>query len=292
MYKTCKSCGTKFDLDESILTNNILWLKCSVCNEKWSLSNNQIKYKDKENSTEDDKLALLENNFINETEKVKNELASIKSVVEHQTKRMSKKNNSILDIKNKSVAEISSELSESKFKSENITQEKKTNKINKKNKNVQKKFNFLPIMLLCFILLSSALLFFRSSLFAYSYFYFPKQTEKYVVKVNDILNIIQLPILAELGHIKMIDFVATVKKNNITFAGIIKNDSSRPILTPRIKILAIREDRKILMEQIIVINDKIIMPLSVIEFKQYTKIEFKDENISIKATILKKMFSN
>ena len=138
----------------------------------------------------------------------------------------------------------------------------------------------------------STLLFFRSTLLAYSYFYFPKQTEKHVVKVNNILNIIQLPILAELGNIKMVDFVATVKENNIKFAGIIKNNSSRPILSPRIKILAIREDRKILMEQIIVINDKIIMPLSVIEFKQFTKIKFKEENISVKATILKKMFSN
>ena len=292
MYKTCKSCGTIFDLDESILTNNIHWLKCSVCNEKWSLSNNQSKDIDEENPTKDDKLALLENNFINKTEKVKNELASIKSVVEHQTKKMSKKNNPILDIKNKSVAEISSELSASKFKSQNTIQEKKIDKINKKNKNVHKKFKFLPFILLCFILFSSALLFFRSALFAYSYFYFPKQTEKYGVKVNDILNIIQLPILAELGYIKMIDFVATVKQNNIKFAGIIKNDSSRPILTPRIKILAIREDRKILMEQIIVINDKIIMPLSVIEFKQFTKIKFNEENISVKATILKKMFSN
>ena len=38
MLKTCKSCGTTFDLDENILSKNVLWLKCSVCNEKWSLS--------------------------------------------------------------------------------------------------------------------------------------------------------------------------------------------------------------------------------------------------------------
>ena len=44
-------------------------------------------------------MQLVKNNIINETEKVKNELASIKSVVEDQTKRMSKKNNPILDIK-------------------------------------------------------------------------------------------------------------------------------------------------------------------------------------------------
>jgi hypothetical protein len=292
MYKTCKSCGTIFDLDESILTNNIYWLKCSVCNEKWSLSVDKSEYIDKENFNEENTRFLVKNNIINETEKVKNELASIKSVVEDQTKRMSKKNNPILDIKNKSVAEISSELSASNFKSQNIVQEKKIDNINEKNKNIQKKFNFFPFILFCFILFFSALLFFRSTLLAYSYFYFPKQTEKHVVKVNNFFNIIQLPILAELGHIKMVDFVATVKENNIKFAGIIKNNSSRPILSPRIKILAIREDRKILLEQILVVNDKIIMPLSVIEFKQFTKIKFKEENISVKATILKKMFSN
>ena len=90
----------------------------------------------------------------------------------------------------------------------------------------------------------------------------------------------------------MIDFVAIIKKNDVKFAGIIKNSSSRPILTPRIKILAIREDRKILMEKIIVMNDKIIMPLSVIEFEKFTTINLKEENISVKATILKKLFSN
>ena len=256
MYKTCKSCGTIFDLDESILTSNIHWLKCSVCNEKWSLSVDQSEFIDKENFNDEDTRMLVKNNIINETEKVKNELASIKSVVEDQTKRMSKKNNPVLDIKNKSVAEISSELSASKFKSQNIVKEK--------NNNIQKKFNFFPFILFCFILFFSALLFFRSTLLAYSYFYFPKQTEKHVVKVNNFFNIIQLPILAELGHIKMVDFVATVKENNIKFAGIIENKSSRPILSPRIKILAIREDRKILMTTIIVVNDQIIMPLSVI----------------------------
>ena len=292
MYKTCKSCGTIFDLDESILSNNIHWLKCSVCNEKWSLSDSQSDNIEEENSTEDDELIPLDNTFINETQKVKNELASIKSVVEDQTIKMSIKNNPILDLKNKSVAEISSELSASKLKSENINQEKEINKTNKINKKVYKKFNFFPFIMICFILSFCALLFFRSTLFAYSYFYFPKQTEKYVLKVNDIFNIVQLPVLAELGHIKMTDFVATIKKNNIKFAGTIKNNSSRPILTPRIKILAIREDRKILMEKTIVINDKIIMPLSVIDFKEVTKIKFKEENISVKATILKKIFSN
>jgi hypothetical protein len=174
-----------------------------------------------------------------------------------------------------------------KFQDKN--QEKNIKTIDKKNKKISNSLAFILFFLVLFL---SALLFFRSGLLAYSYHYFPKYTENYQEKVNNILNIINLPILAELSHIKMVDFVATIQKNNIQFAGVIKNNSSRPILTPRIKILAIREDRKILKEQIIVINDKIIMPSSNIEFKQFTKIKFEGENITIKATILKKMFSN
>ena len=73
MQETCKSCGTIFYLDESIITNKIQWLECSVCNEKWRLS-------DKKNADQDDELKSIENNLINETEKVKNELASIKGI--------------------------------------------------------------------------------------------------------------------------------------------------------------------------------------------------------------------
>ena len=44
MNETCKSCGTVFDLDEKILSDEIHWLKCSVCDEKWrpSLEKNII----------------------------------------------------------------------------------------------------------------------------------------------------------------------------------------------------------------------------------------------------------
>ena len=43
MLETCKSCGTVFEVDESILTKNIQWLKCGVCNEKWVLSSNFLR---------------------------------------------------------------------------------------------------------------------------------------------------------------------------------------------------------------------------------------------------------
>jgi hypothetical protein len=230
------------------------------------------------------------NNSINQTEKVTSELASIKSVVEDQTKKMSKKNNPILDIKNKSVAEISSELSASKLKSEDLKQEKNVDTIKNKIKKDKKKFNFFPFVFIFLILFFSSLLFFRSALFSYSYFYFPKNTEKYIVKINDVLSSVKLPILVELGHVKMVDFVATIQQETVKFSGVVKNNSSRPILTPRIRILAIREDRKILMEKIIVINEKIIMPSSTIEFNDFSRINSKEENISVKAVILKKLF--
>ena len=290
MFKTCKSCGTTFDLDENILSNNVLWLKCSVCNEKWSLSEKPSKDIKEINVNKDNKLKLEKNNSINQTEKVTSELASIKSVVEDQTKKMSKKNNPILDIKNKSVAEISSELSASKLKSEDVKQEKNVDTIKNKIKKDKKKFNFFPFVFVFLILFFSSLLFFRSALFSYSYFYFPKNTEKYIVKINDVLSSVQLPILVELGHIKMVDFVATIQQETVKFSGVIKNNSLRPILTPRIRILAIREDRKILMEKIIVINEKIIMPSSTIEFNDFSRINSKEENISVKAVILKKLF--
>ena len=290
MFKTCKSCGTTFDLDENTLSKNVLWLKCSVCNEKWSLSDKPSEDKKKKNVNIDNKLKAEKNNSINQTEKVTSELASIKSVVEDQTKKMSKKNNPILDIKNKSVAEISSELSASKLKSEDIKQEKNVDTIKNKIKKDKKKFNFFPFVFIFLILFFSSLLFFRSALFSYSYFYFPKNTEKYIVKINDVLSSVQLPIFVELGHVKMVDFVATIEQETVKFSGVIKNNSSRPILTPRIRILAIREDRKILMEKIIVTNEKIIMPSSTIEFNDFSRINSKEENISVKAVILKKLF--
>ena len=290
MFKTCKSCGTTFDLDENILSKNVFWLKCSVCNEKWSLSDKPSEDTEKKNINIDNKLKAGKNNSINQTEKVTSELASIKSVVEDQTKKMSKKNNPILDIKNKSVAEISSELSASKLKSEDLKQEKNVDTIKNKIKKDKKKFNFFPFVFIFLILFFSSLLFFRSALFSYSYFYFPKNTEKYIVKINDVLSSVQLPILVELGHVKMVDFVATIQQDTVKFSGVVKNNSSRPILTPRIRILAIREDRKILMEKIIVTNEKIIMPSSTIEFNDFSRINSKEENISVKAVILKKLF--
>ena len=289
MNETCKSCGTVFDLDEKILSDKIHWLKCSVCNEKWSVSleKNRIISEEKIEKTS------INNSHNDEINKVKSELASIKLVVENKSKQMSNINNPILELKNKSVSEIAAELSASKLKTDNlkviesIEQKKNTNQNNKtKIKNVR----LIPLVLVLFFLVTGVSVFFRSPIMSYSYVYFPMLTEKYSKKINSFFNFIKLPVFAELSHIEIIDFGATFQNNDVKFFGTLINNTSRPILTPKIKVLAVTEDGKIVVKKIIQITQKILMPSSKIEFYDIVKMNFKKENISVRATILKEIF--
>ena len=288
MNETCKSCGTVFDLDEKILSDKIHWLKCSVCNEKWSVSleKNRIISEEKIEKT------FINNLHNDEINKVKSELASIKLVVENKSKQMSNINNPILELKNKSVSEIAAELSASKLKTDNlkviesIEQKKNTNQ---NNKTKIKKVRLFPLVLVLFFLVTGVSVFFRSPIMSYSYVYFPMLTEKYSKGINSFFNYIKLPIFAELSHIEIIDFGATFQNNDVKFFGILINNTSRPILVPKIKVLAVTEDGKIVVEKIIPITQKILMPSSKIEFYDIVKINFKKENISVRATILKEI---
>ena len=197
------------------------------------------------------------------------------------------KNNPVLEQKNKSVSEIASELSVSKLKTDDENQAKPKNKV--KIKKSSKKDNFLPLILLIIIAIFSAALFFRSTLLSYSFLYFPKYTSNYESKFNELFYSIKLPILAELNYLSMINFVATFQNQKVKFSGTIKNTSNRPILIPRVKILAIREDRKIILEKVLNLKDKIIMPLSEIKFSEVLEMQLKKENVTVKATLLKKI---
>ena len=197
------------------------------------------------------------------------------------------KNNPVLEQKNKSVSEIASELSVSKLKTDDENQAKSKNKV--KIKKSSKKDNFLPLILLIIIAIFSAALFFRSTLLSYSFLYFPKYTSNYESKFNELFYFIKLPILAELNHLSMINFVATFQNQKVKFSGTIKNTSNRPILIPRVKILAVREDRKIILEKVLNLKDKIIMPLSEIKFSEVLEMQLKNENVTVKATLLKKI---
>lgn len=286
MLETCNSCGTVFDIDETILSKKIQWLRCSICNEKWSVSSTFLKKFDQHKFIDKEKLASPSPIYKDKSEQVKYELASIKSAVEDKTKNMSK-NNPVLEQKNKSVSEIASELSVSKLKTDDENQAKPKNKV--KIKKSSKKDNFLPLILLIIIAIFSAALFFRSTLLSYSFLYFPKYTSNYESKFNELFYSIKLPILAELNHLSMINFVATFQNQKVKFSGTIKNTSNRPILIPRVKILAVREDRKIILEKVLNLKDKIIMPLSEIKFSEVLEMKLKKENVTVKATLLKKI---
>jgi len=276
MLETCKSCGTVFEIDRALLSKNVQWLKCSVCNQKWSVSKEIFKESDKEITV------LRDNKSNDQSEKVKKDLASIKSVIEKKTKKFSDQKSSALDQKNKTVNQIASELSASELKSKSQTNTKPP----KKNKIKRVYFSYLFILLIVF---SIFVIFFRSSILAYIYFYFPKYAEFYSENINLISSKIKSPILAELHYINLIDFVATAKNGQIKFSGTITNGSERPILVPRIKILAIREDRKIMLEKILVLDQKIIKPKSMIKFQNGLSFKSNNENVSVKATLLKEI---
>ena len=276
MLETCKSCGTIFEVDRALLSKNVQWLKCSVCNQKWSVSKEIFKDSDKEITV------LRDNKSNDQSEKVKKDLASIKTVVEKKTKNFSDQKSSALDQKNKTVNQIASELSASELKSKSQTNTKPP----KKNKIKRVYFSYLFILLMVF---SIFVIFFRSSILAYIYFYFPKYAEFYSENINLISSKIKSPILAELHYINLIDFVATAKNGQIKFSGTITNGSERPILVPRIKILAIREDRKIMLEKILVLDQKIIKPKSMIKFQNGLSFKSNNENVSVKATLLKEI---
>ena len=277
MHETCKSCGTVFEVNKSVLTNNVQWLKCGVCNEKWALSPTPN---------------LVEKNveIKDRTEKVKQELASIKSVVEDKSKILAKKPNPVLDQKNKTVAEIASELSLSKLNKNDKINVKKAENGNDKKK--IKKLNILPFLIISLCLISFLGIFYRSTLLSYSFFYFPDHSQNYIEKINSLFAKIDLPILSDTKNLNLINFIATVQEQEVRFSGRIKNVSKRPILVPRIKILLVREDRKIILEKILILEDKIIFPNSEIGFNQLVKEKTlnQKENVTVKATLLKKIF--
>jgi len=278
MLQTCKSCGTVFEIDEGLLSTNVKWLKCSVCNQKWNVS------KEGKKDFDNDIIETKNHKSNDQSLKVRQDLASIKSVVEKKTKTMSLQKSSALEQKNKTVVEIASELSASKLK----PNDKSVSKPNKKSRFRKVYFLYFVISL---IMLTVMVIFFRPLILAYTYFYFPKYADFYSKQINLISLKIKSPILVELNYLNLKDFVATSKDREIKFSGMITNDSKRPILVPRIKILAVREDRKIILEKILVLGPKIIKPNSMIKFQDSVQFKSNNENISVKATLLKELIN-
>jgi len=278
MLQTCKSCGTVFEIDEGLLSTNIKWLKCSICNLKWNVS------KEGKKDFDNDIIETKNHKPNDQSLKLKQDLASIKSIVEKKTKTISLQKSSALEQKNKTVVEIASELSASKLKSN----DKSDTKPNKKSRFRKRYFLYFVISL---IMLIAMVIFFRPIILAYTYFYFPKYADFYYNQINLISLKIKSPILAELNYLNLNDFFATSKNSEIKFSGTITNNSPRPILVPRIKILAVREDRKIILEKILVLDQKVIKPKSMLKFQDSVKFKSNNENISVKATLLKEILN-
>ena len=163
-----------------------------------------------------------------------------------------------------------------------------------KKKNDKKKNNKINTFLLFVIALSSIFflaILFRSTLLSYSFVYFPNHTQSYIEKINSLFTKINFPILADTKNLNLVNFVATVQEQEIRFTGKIRNISKRPILVPRIKILGVREDRKIIVEKILILEDKIIYPNSEISFNKLVGVNIQNQkdNVTIKATLLKKV---
>ena len=209
--------------------------------------------------------------------------------MEDKSKFLAKKHNPVLDQKNKTVAEIASELSLSKVNENNKDKSKKTE--NGTNKKKMKKSNILPFFTIAIVLIIFLAVFFRSYILSYGFLYLPNHTKNYFQKINSLFAKIDLPISVDTKNLNLINFVATVQDKEVRFSGTIKNISKRPILVPRIKILGIREDRKIILEKILILDDKIIHPNSEISFKKLVGVKIQNQNsVTVKATLLKKIF--
>ena len=98
--------------------------------------------------------------------------------------------------------------------------------------------------------------------------------------------------MADTKNLNLTNFIATVQEQEVKFSGTIKNISRRPMLVPRIKIIGVREDRKIILEKTLNLEDKIIFPNSETNFNKSVRVKIQNQkdNVTIKATLLKKLF--
>ena len=301
MLEICKSCDTVYELDKTELSSNISWLKCSVCNNTWIISDHKINND-----------SLINNEQISEKNdftKVGNELAAIKFAVENKSREMSESNivvdfeedrknqkNPVLDQKNKSVAQIAEDLAAASLKKSNVNIDK-VNKFSAKknslsnNKNIedQKAFMLLPTLIFLLFFIMGSFIFFRSSILGYGYTYFPKKMEIIIPTIVNYFNLVDLPILADLDNISLLDFGATFERKNVKFFGILKNKSHRPLIMPQVKAIVVTADGKILAETFIPIKEKILLPNENFKFSQIIETNFKGENISVRATLLKEV---
>ena len=299
MIETCIKCGTSYKIDENKIVQSVKLFKCSVCNFEWSIN---------------DKFSFDNQNNLNNENNVKKELEAIRTeiqknttkIAEHDTtenqvkKSKNKKANKVLNVKNKSVIEIASEIAasyEKKESSENLKNPvkkfglKKLDQIDRPYEPSSTSLK-VPLLLLLTISIFSAALYFRSSIVGVSYAYFPNYTDAYFPKVYQFFEKIKIPFNAELNKMEISNFGATYEKNAIKFFGNIKNNSLLPIVTPSIKAIVVTEDGKILAETLIPLNKKYISSRNALSFSYLFKTNKSFDNTTVRATLLKEIQIN
>ena len=291
MIENCINCGTSFKVDKKQITIEKKLFRCSICNHEWTIKQDQNDFTKIENVEKE--LEAIRTEIKKNTVKIKN--SSLKNKNKSDRNQINQKNK-VFNVKKKSVADIASEIAEAKEKKVNIV---------KKNTQSQRRTNSLkediyventsstnltiPVLMLMFIIILSASLYYRSTIVGVSYAYFPHQTEKYFPKIFQLFEKVKIPFNAELSKIEISNFGATYEKNAIKFFGNIKNNSTLPIIVPSIKAIVVTEDGKILAETLIPITKKYILSKNDLSFSYLFKTKRSFDNTTVRATLLKKI---
>jgi len=290
MIEKCINCGTSFNVDKNLITNDKKLFSCSICNHEWEIKQDSNNFLQTENLERE--LEAIRTEIKKNTSKIKN--SSLKNRNKSQSK--TNENNKVFNVKKKSVAEIASEIASAKEKKEISLQK---NNQSTKRKNLIKEDIYsdnsppvnlaIPAIMLMIILIFSASMYYRSTIVGLSYAYFPLKTEKHFPKVLQLFEKVKIPFNAELNKIEISNFGATYEKNAIKFFGNIKNNSVLPIIVPSIKAIVVTEDGKILAETLIPITKKYILSKNDLNFSYLFKTKRNFENTTVRATLLKKI---
>ena len=309
MITSCDKCKTSFRVDLNLITSKKKFFKCSVCDNEWSIDeDNLFETKDKSSiasssfktgESVEQNLEAIRTEVKKNTDRINVETSTIENKIENsKTLKLSnnQKKNKVFNVKKKSVSDIASEIAEASVKRNSLQARKKKIKLKNKEENTNKVLiieenpNYkVPLFMLMVIFVVSLTIYFRSAVIGLSYENFPKVTEEYFPKIYKVFNKIKLPFNAELNKIEISNFGATYEQNAIKFFGNLKNKSSFPIITPSIKAIVVTEDGKILAETIIPISKKYISSKKELSFSHLFKTNKNIENTTVRATILKEI---
>ena len=109
MIETCIKCGTSYKIDENKIVQSVKLFKCSVCNFEWSI-NDKFSFDNQKNLNNENNVKKELEAIRTEIQKNTNKIADYDKTENQVKKSKNKKANKVLNVKNKSVIEIASEI--------------------------------------------------------------------------------------------------------------------------------------------------------------------------------------